>query len=473
MIVLADFPRVLTQDPELQTELLFCAWYFRWYSSKKFDMEVYSSSKLDIFSLLSRGVKMRINYIAQPDFQLGIIISDLLESDPLPSRIIFVSAFVSLQTVMRLKTQVLNLSSAGSDVRFVIGIDMGGTSQEVLRELLTWNISVFIVKHRVSGHTFHPKLYVLEWANRAEVIIGSHNLTEGGFFSNYEGSARITYDLPADSAIFYSAQEELARFVNPSGAVVYELNNSFLNELISRREIPTEAEARRNSGDRRRSDIPKVSGRNAPLFGIEYFGPPPPLPAELLERLIRDVRRRHKDNQRSITPRARKGRPALPIQPVPEDIIVPGAFYMTLPKLQGKNIPGEARIPLEAIELAQEFWVWPNEYARDVSPRSGREREYFNWRPPWKVSSAEHPERVSIQPVRMYMYTNSSDFRFYARPIVNAGGNLGDVVRIRRIAEEDVEYECTLARKGTPEYEEWIRYCRQPVRNSSRFFGYA
>ena len=73
----------------------------------------------------------------------------------------------------------------------------------------------------------------------------------------------------------------------------------------------------------------------------------------------------------------------------------------------------------------------------------------------------------------MYMYENSSDFRFYVRPLVNAGGNLGDVVRIRRIAEPDAEYECVLARQGTPEYKEWIKACTQPVRSSTRRFGYA
>ncbi len=71
----------------------------------------------------------------------------------------------------------------------------------------------------------------------------------------------------------------------------------------------------------------------------------------------------------------------------------------------------------------------------------------------------------------MYMYENSSDFRFYVRPLVNAGGDLGDVVRIRRIAQD--EFECVLARKGTPEYDEWIESCTQRVRNSTRRFGYA
>ncbi len=71
------------------------------------------------------------------------------------------------------------------------------------------------------------------------------------------------------------------------------------------------------------------------------------------------------------------------------------------------------------------------------------------------------------------MYENSSDFRFYVQPIVKAGGDLGDVVRIRRIAESGAEFECVLARHGTPDYNEWIKSCTQAVRNSTRSFGYA
>jgi hypothetical protein len=155
------------------------------------------------------------------------------------------------------------------------------------------------------------------------------------------------------------------------------------------------------------------------------------------------------------------------------DPLLPAAFYMTLPTLQGNNIPGEGRIPLEAIELAKEFWGWPDEYSKEVSPRAGNDRVYWNWRPIWRIWSVEALGNVTTQEVRMYMYENSSDFRFYVRPLVNAGGDLGDVVRIRRIAQPDAEFECVLARQGTPEYEEWITSCTQAVRNSTRRFGYA
>jgi hypothetical protein len=125
------------------------------------------------------------------------------------------------------------------------------------------------------------------------------------------------------------------------------------------------------------------------------------------------------------------------------------------------------------VELAKEFWGWPDEYSKEVSPRQGQGRVYWNWRPKWRIWDVNAPGDITTQEVRMYMYENSSDFRFYVRPLVNAGADLGDVVRIRRIAESDAEFECVLARQGTPEYDKWIKSCTQPVRNSTRRFGYA
>ena len=79
---------------------------------------------------------MNVQFLAQPDIQLGLIVSELLDSQPPPTKVILVSAFAGLQTVMRLKEPIEDIRSESSFVRLVLGIDMGGTSQEVLTELL-------------------------------------------------------------------------------------------------------------------------------------------------------------------------------------------------------------------------------------------------------------------------------------------------------------------------------------------------
>jgi hypothetical protein len=366
---------------------------------------------------------------------------------------------------------VAALKEDGVSVRFVLGIDLGGTSVEVLREICSWGVDTLIVRHRNRRHVFHPKLYLFEWGDAAEVVIGSNNLTEGGFFNNYEGCARVSYELPADTANYRGAQQALNRFLDPRGSTTYPLTEAFIRKLVAQGEVPTEAVARANrEGQYKRRRRAADSENGEVLFGTEEMPSPPPLPAELLERLVAGARRSRRQAARTRRGRLRK---PPPISPGAGDILSPAGFYMTLPTLQGGNIPGEGRIPLEAIELAQEFWGWPDEYRKAVSPRKGKRRVYWNWKPRWRVWSVEQPEKVSVQDVRMYMYDNSSDFRFYAKPLVNAGADLGDVVRIRRIAEGNIEFECVLARQGTPPYAEWIKYCTEPVRNSPRSFGYA
>jgi HKD family nuclease len=411
---------------------------------------------------------MRVEFISQPDVQFGRILTELLNANPQPHKVIVVSAFVSLQTILRLKEAILRIIESGGITRLVFGIDMGGTSKEVLKEVLSWQTDNRIVKHRRPGFTFHPKLYLVEWQDRAEILVGSNNVTEGGLFRNYESSARIIYDLPNDVDLYETAKQELNRFLDPTGNTTYVLTDDFLNQLVEQGLIPSEAEARRN-----RNDSISKPGRERPagepLFGVEDIEFPPPLPASILEGLVQTVRRRRA--QRRTPPQEAPGEITPQISPT-DDAITPTSFYMTLPKLQGQNIPGEARIPLEALELAQEFWGWPDEYQRDENPRGGQERVYWNWRPNWRIIDVEHPENAIVQEVRMYFYENSSDFRFYARPLVNAGADLGDLVRITRVSEDDVEFECVLARQGTPEYNAWIGFCVNEVKNSQRKFGY-
>ena len=374
---------------------------------------------------------------------------------------------------MRIKQQVAALSANGTNVSFILGVDFNGTSQEVLKELLGWDVDVRIVKHRGPGHTFHPKLYLFEWNHQATIIVGSNNLTEGGFFRNYEGAVKVTYYLPLEAERFGSACTDLKRFIDPEGPTVYQLTPDLLERLIASGEIPTEAEARigRDTPTRVRLD---TGTEGEALFGTENIPLPPPLPAHLLDRLVKDLRIRRRARRVARVQRASRSLEGEtpPIDDQADDSLLPAAFYMTLPTLQGQTIPGEGRIPLEAIEMAKEFWGWPDEYTKTVG--KGGTRVYWNWRPQWRIWSVEDPDEIAVQEVRMYMYENSSDFRFYVRPLVTAGADLGDLVRVTRIAEPGgAEFECVLSRKTTPEYRQWIDYCVQPVRNSPRRFGYA
>ncbi|MGD0536816.1 MAG: phospholipase D-like domain-containing protein [Verrucomicrobiota bacterium] len=408
---------------------------------------------------------MIVRHITQPDQFHGQILATLLAQAPHPRRVVLVSAFAGLQTVMRFKHSLIGLSERGALVRLVIGVDMQGTSREVLQELASWTqVEVFVYRHRRPGHTFHPKIALIESPTASDVFVGSNNLTEGGLFRNYEAASHITYSLPADSDAYTQACLGLRRFLEPTLPLGLRLTPNLYQALAQRTDIPSEAQLQ---ADRRRQRAQSQAGEPAQrpeeIFGTEAIPAPPPLPAELLDALSLAVNRR-----RRAVAQPNAAAPAI-VSPAQ---IAPASFYMTLPTLQGPNIPGEGRIPLAAIEMAEDFWGWPDAYERRESPRGGAERVYFNWRSRWQIANAANPGVHTRQEVRMYMYENSSDFRFYARPLVNAGADLGDIVRITRIGSEDVDFECLLAHQGTPEHATWLPFCTTLVRSSTRRFGY-
>jgi HKD family nuclease len=218
-----------------------------------------------------------IKTIAQPAQQLGNEISELLASSTSHVRIVLVSAFVALRTILRLREQLFLQVENGANLHFTIGIDLGGTSREVLEELLTWNCSIFIFHNTIPRATFHPKAYLFETTRKATLFVGSNNLTDGGFYTNYEASTRYDFELPEDIEEYERLIRPLDEFFNPQGPTVQLLNIDLIQTLVARGELPSEAEARQ-----RRRTSPR-DGRNIPVspFAPVAVPMPPLLPQHL------------------------------------------------------------------------------------------------------------------------------------------------------------------------------------------------
>ncbi len=221
---------------------------------------------------------MRTRTIAQPAVQLGQEIDALLTTEALHNRIVFVSAFVALRTILRLRDRLLTRFQAGCQLRLTVGVDLGGTSREVLQELLRWNCEVFVFHNRNPRATFHPKIYLFEGRSQSTLILGSNNLTDGGFYTNYEAAVRYDFELPADAQDHRRIIEPLRRFIEPAGATVQRLTAELVNTLIARGMLPTEAEARQS----RRTEAQRQEGtaERAPAnpFATEAVPNPPLLP---------------------------------------------------------------------------------------------------------------------------------------------------------------------------------------------------
>src|SRR5437773_7913 len=132
---------------------------------------------------------MRTRFLSQPTETLGRNLIEILASTPPPTKAIFVCAFSSRLTLMRIRALVERIKASGGLVRVVAGIDLDGTSEEALQEILRWGVEAYVVKNPNPRNTFHPKIYLFEQPQRAQIFVGSNNLTEGGFFTNYEATA--------------------------------------------------------------------------------------------------------------------------------------------------------------------------------------------------------------------------------------------------------------------------------------------
>jgi len=431
---------------------------------------------------------MKLDYVVQPDKAFGDLLLQRLGEPPSPKKVVITSAFASLLAILRLKPALKRLSSDNCDIRIVLGVDMGGTSKDVLREIATWKVPILIVKNRASGCTFHPKLYLVEWRDRAVITLGSNNITDGGFFTNYEASTLVQYSFPRDRSLYIRHCKTLRRFLNPTGPTAKTLSNTYLRRLLSLRLIPSEEEKKRKSAD---SQGTRANGQSTDLkiFGEEFVRRPPPLPTdkeissvliELAEKKRKSRGRKGHSKHRGITTKTTESNVEFQIQP--------NAFYMTLPTMpsrKGKNpwrIPGEGRIPLAAVDIASDFWGWPNQFkVRKINPRkrksggpknAGEKRIYHDRPSIWKIWDVANPQDSVSQKVRMYMYENSSDFRFYASPLLQKGARAGDIVCIKKSGKRGIDFECILAKKGTSKHVEWLAHCSQKVRNSQRKFGY-
>jgi len=121
--------------------------------------------------------------------QLGNRLIELLDSSDYHTLNIAV-AFAKNSGVLRIKDSLEKFREREGKVNVYVGVDLGGTSYEALTALLLHTDSLNVV-HSENGQTFHPKIYQFVGEEKGVVVIGSHNLTAGGLWTNFESSVLI------------------------------------------------------------------------------------------------------------------------------------------------------------------------------------------------------------------------------------------------------------------------------------------
>src|SRR5690606_26711518 len=124
--------------------------------------------------------------------QLGDRLIESLESEDYQTLNIIV-AFAKNSGVLRIKDSLERFRERGGIVNVYVGVDLGVTSYEALTALLLHTDSLNVV-HSEKSQTFHTKIYHFLGKEKALIVVGSHNLTGGGLWTNFESSMLIPLD---------------------------------------------------------------------------------------------------------------------------------------------------------------------------------------------------------------------------------------------------------------------------------------
>lgn len=194
--------------------------------------------------------------------QLGDRLIELLCSDEYYTLNIAV-AFAKNSGVLRIKNALAKFRGRGGKVNAYVGVDLGGTSYEALTALLLNTDSLNLV-HSELDQTFHSKIYQFFGENNGLLVVGSHNLTGGGLWTNFESSLHI--QIKKEGAVEVKILEDVKSYFQNLAA----LRDSFvpittqdqIDELLDKGYVNKEV------ADRvRRARAAKSKGSKDRLFG--------------------------------------------------------------------------------------------------------------------------------------------------------------------------------------------------------------
>lgn len=163
---------------------------------------------------------MDVQFVAQP-FADGQDLRDFLDAARDDTRVTELRASVAWAKrsgLVRMRENLTAIRQRGG-VQLIIGISEGGATRQGLELALELATEVYVF-HDPTGRTFHPKVYLATGPQRGLLLVGSHNLTAGGLYYNYEAGISCQLDLENES------DTQLANNVK-----------SFFDRLITDREV--------------------------------------------------------------------------------------------------------------------------------------------------------------------------------------------------------------------------------------------
>ncbi len=354
-------------------------------------------------------------------------------------------AFVKRSGTRHIRQPLLAFSNR-AEVRISSGIDFYGTSREGLVDLLQSTPGGQVFVYRNNGpYTFHPKIYLFKSNTRADLVVGSGNLTGGGLFTNYEASLAASLDLtmPGDIGLLQSVEATLDSWSQPEDGRCHLLSAELIEQLEQQGYVRTEAQlvaaqqaaaaaVQQQSNSNVGTNQPATPS-SPPLFS---FGAVPPAPvctgpetASLDES---------DDDFAEATIEIQSQTPEFTISILQGD-------------LASANSSREIRITKHIRDQRQDFWGWPNLFTepdengqrvRNVRIRYGQDIIDASL----KDYPAKKPDGVTKA---------SADFRLSAVAAILADvAQEDDLVVLSPSTEPNIDYNAQVVRVNDPNYEE-------------------
>ena len=429
-----------------------------------------------------------MQFITQPfgEVRLGEFLLQHL-ADPQWTSFRAAVAFVKRSGTQHIREPLLNFSNHGT-VRLSAGIDLYGTSREGLSDLLAATPNGQIYIYRNNGpYTFHPKVYLFKSAQRADLIVGSGNLTGGGLFTNYEASltARLDLAVQADAEFLQVIEATLDVWSQPQAGMCYLLTPEFLEQLVAAGLVRTEAQL---AAMQHAQPVVPPAAPAADVGAAGAGGAPAPVvaplfvtmavpPAPAIVQAVAQAGEVELDVEAAELPSAA-------VLPPPGIVPYQGAgvnsFVMTLQNTDvgvGQTTAGTSRrspevfIPLAALDQHPDFWTFPAQFTPDAAWDAAHPQHRRNGL--GKLDRMDVPMRIGVvHSVRMFFNPRKGDFRL-GNEALRSSGHVGDILHVRRVDPANgFEYDVQVAPQGSPLFAQLAPYCNVQVPHSQKQFGY-
>lgn len=358
-------------------------------------------------------------------------------------------------------SEALSKFASCRNVCISVGVDLGGTSEEALRELMASVMpnGQLWVFHNANTVTFHPKIYLFNNKNHALLAVGSSNFTEGGLFTNYEATLVAHLDLTneADALCYQHVEAFLDTFATQEQNLAFPLTDKLLQLLISNGKVLSERSLIKLKKVQSAIQKKQMQTKERSPFGGVSFSAPTPGKTFLKKPSVTSKEDIQDDLDASVEA---------------EDISsgTSTGFLMTLQKTDvgvGQTHEGTSRrspelfVPLAARDHNPTFWGWPNKFTEDPA-RDGK----------FDRLAVKIRFGIEVVEVNMMTWPVKHDFRLRSETLRSAG-DVGDILRIE-LAPDDApfEYFAEVIPSGRADFTVWAEQCDTPVRNSKRKWGY-